>query len=368
MNVRTLEGARWSCSACGRCCRLSQLGPVEPEIAKNLHQRGIERDWPPAAEAPWLTLEAGPQGAPVGMLRKVDGHCVFLREDNRCAIHALYGEAAKPGFCREYPYRAARDADGIALVVRDDCGGLHARFEDGAALPDRLVEGDGVVPRTWAPPLVRVLPDHGVSAAVWAGWEREILAELASEAADPPGPEARISALRGQLYARCGQEPEEADPMRYLVALRAALEGVFQTLTAATASFPPQVSAWERAFLLENLDNLRRSRERMATDWSALDVELAPDARRYLDLTLRGRVLSKQLHAAGGVAEGLGLWLLETAIARAGVPEGREPPLGAADLGPAFSAWRKLSMNTMIQRVLQLARPALVDAFLHAEP
>lgn len=156
--------------------------------------------------------------------------------------------------------------------------------------------------------------------------------------------------------------------MRYLVALRAALEGVFQTLTAATASFPPQVSAWERAFLLENLDNLRRSRERMATDWSALDVELAPDAHRYLDLTLRGRVLGKQLHAAGGVAEGLGLWLLETAIARAGVPEGREPPLGAADLGPVFSAWRKLSMNAMIQRVLQLARPALVDAFLHAEP
>lgn len=367
---RTAAEARWSCRACGMCCHLNRLGPVEPEIIAGLEARGVERDWAPAAAGPWRWEEPGPDGRTHTFLAHVDGHCVFLRPDRLCAIHALYGPEAKPGFCREYPLHLVEDPRGSALVVRDDCGGLHQSFADGEPLAAQAAGLDGLAraaPRPrWSPREVFPFPELRVPPEVWMAWEEALIAELEALRADPPGPEALVSLLRERLAALARVEAPEPDPVRYVVALRAALEGLTRALSAVSAEADPGSSAWERDFVADNLRALERARVRLSTDWAALDVPLALDARRYLHLTLVGRLLGKQAHGLGGLAEGLGAWLLDTAIARAGQPEDHPTPLDAAALGLRFSRWRKLSFHGMSQRVLRLARPALVDAFLHA--
>lgn len=371
MDARTPADARWSCRSCGSCCHLNRLGPVEPEIIEGLRARDVASLWPPAALQPWVWEAPAPDGGTHAFLAHTDGHCVFLREDQLCAIHALFGAEAKPGFCREYPLHLVQDGRGLALVARDDCGGLHRSFEDGEALAaqvDAVAALPRVVPRgTWAPRLVRALPDLEVAGDVWLDWEAELLSLLDGMREDPPPPEGMVAALRGRLFELASMDAPEIDPVRYPVAVRAALEGVYRALEAAQRSAPPGISAWEQGFIARNLVTLGRARARMAEDWGALDDPLNLSARRYLCLVLRGQILGKQLHAHGGVAEGLGAWLLDAAIARAGQPEEIALPLSAEPVGAALSRWRKLSLNAMMQRILKLTRPALVDAFLNAE-
>ena len=80
--IRTPTDGRWSCRACGFCCHLFKLGPVEPEIIEGLRQREVEKHWAPAASQPWMREETAPDGRSAAFLNHVDGHCVFLRPDN----------------------------------------------------------------------------------------------------------------------------------------------------------------------------------------------------------------------------------------------------------------------------------------------
>lgn len=371
--IRTPTDARWSCRACGFCCHLFKLGPVEPEIIEGLRQRGIEQRWAPAAAQPWMREEVGPDGRSAAFLTHVDGHCVFLRPDNLCAIHGLFGAEAKPGFCREYPFHVTSDAEGLVAVVRADCSGAADSFEDGQPTAEQapsVVDLPRVVPRKpWAPELVQALPDLRVAGNVWAAWERELLASLDATRADPPGPEAMVAALRDRLCDLAGEDPLEADGARYIMALRAALQGLSMVLGPMVERVPPGTSDWERSFTAEMIAVIERARARLAEDYSTLDAPLAQDARRYLNLTLRSQILGKSVHGLGGFSEGVGAWLLDAAIARAGQPEGWDPeiPLSASELGRVLSRWRKFSVNGAVQHVLRLARPALVDAFLHVE-
>lgn len=370
--IRTPTDGRWSCRACGFCCHLFKLGPVEPDVVEGLRKNEVEKAWEPAARQPWMREEVAPDGSRAVFLTHVDGHCVFLRPDNLCAIHGLYGAEAKPGFCREYPFHVVSDGDGLAAVVRPDCSGAADSFEDGQAMAEQapaVVELPRVVPRKpWSPALVQALPELRVASAVWLSWERELLALLDARRADPPGPEATVVELRERLFELAEAAPPEADPVRYVVALRAALQGLSMVLRPAVERVPPGTSDWERSFTAEIMGTIDRARERLGNDWATLDAPLADDARRYLNLTLRGQILGKSVHSLGGLAEGVGAWLLDAAIARAGQPEGWDPerPLTASELGRVLSRWRKFSVNGAVQHVLRLARPALVDAFLNA--
>ena len=81
--TQTLPAARWSCHGCGDCCRDFRLGPVEPEVVAALEARGASEL---AGRPDWASQEPGPGGEPGWFLRHVDGHCVFLLPDNRCAV------------------------------------------------------------------------------------------------------------------------------------------------------------------------------------------------------------------------------------------------------------------------------------------
>ena len=370
MTARTPTDGRWSCSGCGFCCHLYQLGPVEPEVIDGLRARAVEADWAPAAAQPWAEQRPGPDGQPAWYLTHKDGACVFLRPDNLCAIHGLYGSDAKPGFCREFPYKVVPDPLGITVVPRPECEGYGKTFEQGDPVPQQvqtLLDLPRVVPRRpFAPEMVQALPDVRVPLATWMIWEQTLLADLDGTRADPASPEGTIGALRARLCALAYQPAPEPDGFRYVVAIRAAVEAVARmTEHVLRQPAPPSTSAWELAFVAEQHELLQRVRTRLAQDWSALDAPMAPDARRFAHLLLRGQILGKGVHGLGGVAEGLGGALLDLAIARVGQPEG-DAEVTAAALGGIHGRWKKFASNAAIVHVLRLARPALQDAFWHA--
>ena len=352
--VETPEGARWDCRRCGFCCTFVTLGPVEPAIIDGLKDREVERDWAPAAGG-WYQTRPGPDGALQTYLERIDGACVFLRDDNSCAVHALYGAEAKPGFCREFPYRVVEVEETAAVVVRGDCSGFHESFRDGQPVASRAAEIMALERVTgrgrFAPDSVEALPGHSIDTATWLVWERAL---IATQESTPLPPVAAVARIRVTLASQLGIALAPADPARFQLAGRAVLEGL--RLVTARAVQQGGGSPKEVAFAGENLRRL----EQALKGWGALEP-LSEEAGAYLDLLLRSNLLGKQYQAAGGPVAGLGLFLLGVQVAR--ICGG-----GALDpLAHHLSRFLRFANNRAALEVLQLARPALVDLFLNAE-
>ena len=129
-----LQDGKWSCRSCGECCKGFSFGPIEPEIIQGLIDKQIEKHWQPAVDG-WYVQK--PQTGEYFFQHR-NMHCVFLRPDNLCAIHAEFGSEAKPWFCREYPFHAIKEPRGVAIRVREDCGGFHKSFQSGEPLAEQI--------------------------------------------------------------------------------------------------------------------------------------------------------------------------------------------------------------------------------------
>jgi lysine-N-methylase len=103
---------RWSCHSCGKCCRALVAHLLEQDV-KRLDCQG----WAGKMDLPPYVPMAGGY-----VLNKTpDGRCVFLEDDNRCRIHAKYGEAEKPLACRIFPF-SVRPVEGQwQASLRFDC-------------------------------------------------------------------------------------------------------------------------------------------------------------------------------------------------------------------------------------------------------
>ncbi len=360
---RVPQDARWSCHGCGFCCRYHVLGPVEPEVVEGLRAREVEQHWAPAAAVPaWAQQRPTPAG-PRWFLAKVDGHCVFLADDNTCAVHARWGAEAKPGFCREYPWRVVRDPAGVAVVVREDCGGYH---ESSAEAGDPLVADQAAaavdLPRifelsTWAPSEVSIADGHAIATERWMQLEEAVLASLSQVEGTPA---ELVAAVRAHIAAATGLELPVAQPAQATLAYRAALEALRMTMAhvMATEQAP---NAAEARFAKEMFDRI------VLAQHAHGDVPvLSAATRAHANLLLRSHILGKQVHGDGNVLAGLGRWLL---VARAaGVLAGRRGvgEVDVAEWALQFTRLSRFVANRSIDRVLQAARPALVDLVVHS--
>ncbi|MBI4716535.1 MAG: YkgJ family cysteine cluster protein [Planctomycetes bacterium] len=108
---------RWACHSCGNCCR-TLVGHLFEEERRRLD----EQAW--SAE---LGVEPYVRAGRQWVLNKhPDGACVFLDENNRCRIHARYGEAAKPLACRIFPFHVRPVHGGWQASLRFDCPSVAA--------------------------------------------------------------------------------------------------------------------------------------------------------------------------------------------------------------------------------------------------
>lgn len=94
---------RFSCSQCGVCCAL----PWNIHISKSYYERWyphFHNDPSGRFQRPFVQQPDGNDSQYADMRRQDNSfRCIFLEPDNRCYIHAHYGEDALPDVCRRYP-------------------------------------------------------------------------------------------------------------------------------------------------------------------------------------------------------------------------------------------------------------------------
>jgi len=355
--VRTLPGARWSCRSCGHCCRSFDLGPIEQETFEALQAADPGSFWAPARQRPWSELREGPDGQRLAWLTRVDGACIFLDAEMRCAIHAELGEAAKPAFCREFPFHLVRERDGHSAVIRPTCAGLHQARVDGEAIAARAQDLPDL-PRAYpvahfAPERVEILPGLGVDLDGWYDAEPAILRLLDAPDEDP---RQSVVQLRDALARATGRSLPAPDDERY----RDATAVVLALLTTTLRSMKPPPSSDPRAALPG------RAASWLETAMSSKPAPLTPDAQAYLNEILRSQIVGKLFHRMGGMPRALGLFLVEVHMARAALADEQGSALDAAQLSSVLAPWWNMAGHRDVVRVLELAAPTFEDIFIYA--
>jgi lysine-N-methylase len=120
----------WSCHSCGDCCRQKIL-LTDADRRRILEQKWTVADGVPEGEAAFVKM-----GGQYLMAHQPDGACVFLDANNRCRIHAKFGEAAKPLGCRVFPFAFYPTGErSVGLGLRFDCPSVAANR--GAAISEQ---------------------------------------------------------------------------------------------------------------------------------------------------------------------------------------------------------------------------------------
>lgn len=307
----TLSDGRWSCKSCGACCRGFSFGPVEEHIIEGLKEKNIASHWKPAQEEWYVTH---PQSGEF-YFTHVNGHCIFLQEDQMCAIHARWGGEAKPWFCREYPFSVVEHEQGLSITVRDDCGGFHKSMDDGESIADQVDEVLDIVrpvPRQrFSPQQVVILPGLGVSVLNWLQVEPVILDACTDST------KGSVISIRTSLYTMAGREKpsigmDVEEGYRMLVQVLADRIGGMHVDSMMEES---------RQYLLSILQSPIEHRA------------ISEDMERYFVRILRTRILSKSFARLGSLPAGLGFFLLEWYIfSRRG---------SRTIVGGEYSRWRR---------------------------
>jgi Fe-S-cluster containining protein len=344
---------RWSCHACAKCCSSGlELGPVEPDVITQLLDSDIRQQWGPAAHG-FHETRTGEDGSAYHVLRQNDGRCVFLRDDDLCAVHALLGPDAKPGFCREFPYLFVDDPKGTVAVIRPACGSFPKSFLDGDKVGpdlDAIASVRRATPRyTWSPDSVQILPGLAVSTGNWLALEDPVLDGIAQ---NPEPPSMSVARIREALVSVTGRSLPPASPARYEQALSAILHAFVALLTEVveqdTGGQPHQTR-----FVQASLERMKLAQQRTPAPWDETSIA-------YLNLCLRSQLLSKGFSAWGGLPEGLGVFLVGAEVAwRAG--DGT-----VESLGEHLAEWIRLRDHRMGSALLRRAAEATRDLFLHA--
>ena len=336
------------------------LGPVEPEIVQGIEAFGVDKLWPERAGRPWAKHQPGP--GPAGWyLEKVNGHCVFLDENKMCRVHAMIGPADKPAFCREYPFTVVREPRGLAIIVRESCGGFHEAAIDGRTLEEHAAEV-AALPRDYpvqefgAQP-VALQPGLGVTADDWIYLEEAVTKDIYENDRQPA---AHIAALRARMLSAVRRQ---APPPNRLTAMRAtgAMLQVYRMVLDQAVSQTGADAA--------EVEFAKRLRGHVIRAMTALPRGVPPldkGARDYVSLLLRSHLLGKRFLPHGSVAAGMGLFLhnIHTAALAAEVNAAGEVDVKA--LSAVLTEHVRLTLNRSIREVQKKARPALLDLYMSA--
>ncbi|RME36374.1 MAG: YkgJ family cysteine cluster protein [Planctomycetota bacterium] len=107
-----VAGQRWACHACAYCCR-ELVVSLSAEDRERIDRGGWRER---LGVEPYVRL-----GRKWVLNKTPDGACVFLDPENRCRLHAEFGEEAKPLDCRRYPFTFRPVGGTWRVGLRFDC-------------------------------------------------------------------------------------------------------------------------------------------------------------------------------------------------------------------------------------------------------
>jgi len=124
-----LSGQRYSCHACGNCCRDFTVQLRDDDLQR-LKRQGWKQE---LGFEPWVEFRGSRF-----LRQRSDGACIFLQDDGLCRIHARHGLQEKPVACRSFPLSVMPTADGPQQGLNFACGSV--QLNKGAALATHLAD------------------------------------------------------------------------------------------------------------------------------------------------------------------------------------------------------------------------------------
>lgn len=236
---------RFRCCACGACCRGWSVELDEP--SRNVIQLALDRLPHPdyGSTIPAVTLKGRTY------LQMRDGACVYLQADNRCFLHANFGEDSKPAVCRHYPRRYAAAPEHIFVSLSPSChSAAMLMLSDPAA--------EMIATAVAATALSRPDPfrlAHGFPLDSSSAFSSEEIVRKVLDRNDISPPERLLVAIRlVDHVAEAGRGPGRPDIMRELSAAADAADSTRPEYD------PPQASAQYRVLksLVAHRCNLAR--------------------------------------------------------------------------------------------------------------
>lgn len=340
-----LQDGKWSCRSCGDCCRGFSFGPVEPEVVQGLIDRKIEEYWPLAKDG-WY-VQKPETGEYFFQHRNL--HCVFLRPDNHCAIHAEFGSAAKPWFCREFPFHAIKEPRGIALRVREECSGFHKSFVDGEDISgqiDDVLELPRPFPhQDFNQRNVIILPKVAVSSENWSTVEGVLIEKCLGK-----DPLSLAEFIRNSLLRMARRQEMSSDSAKCEQAIKNLVANFYLSLKNLEV---PSILESRKQELI-TIFHLAQQKQNMAGTFS-------DEVSRYFNIIFRGRLIGKSFASIGGIPSFVGLFVFE-AIVFSSIAKTRT----VTDIGPLISNWRRFLNIGVFRSQLRRFESLLTTIFFSA--
>lgn len=295
-------GLRFSCTACGDCCRSGDV-PLAPGERRRL----AALDWEGRVER-LVGVEpavAPPRGGGRHRLpRRDDGACTYLGDDSLCLIHEHFGADAKPLACRHYPFSFERmDGDSVAVDVSLACRAVSEGR--GAPLAERTAEWTALLGEVGDPPRVahRLDARQALPAPILAELEGHLLDLLGAGSGETRDDVARLDVLdRARCCLELSRLATTGDPTTD--AARSLRSAIASAIAAQVAARPPEgtMDRSQREIFFQwvflalnpapaNLDLLRSKR------LESVKRQRLAVARRHADASARPRILDADLTA-----------------------------------------------------------------------
>ncbi len=115
-----LPDLRYDCLCCGKGCEINWTILVNQKTEATIADGPAVKAVKQQGFVPIQELEPGLKV--IG--RKENGHCVFLREDKLCSIHAEQSFEAKPRPCRQFPFHPINTPDGYYIGLSFLCSAV----------------------------------------------------------------------------------------------------------------------------------------------------------------------------------------------------------------------------------------------------
>lgn len=119
METHFIPGQNYDCVRCSKGCREQWRIHADPRTEQRIAESELAARRIAETGVAEVFTNDPENGSRV--LTRHNGACIFLQEDNRCAVHSQLGVTAKPQTCRMFPFLTVNTPDGLYVGISYYC-------------------------------------------------------------------------------------------------------------------------------------------------------------------------------------------------------------------------------------------------------